>query len=620
MIQVKPLIVGTAGHIDHGKTMLIKALTGIQTDRLKVEIQRGMSIELGYAYLDFAQAGRNYRVGIIDVPGHLRFIRTMIAGATSIDFLLLVVAADEGVMPQTTEHLQIAELLAIPTGLVVITKIDRVPPEQVDECETQIKSCLRGTFLAGRPIHRVSSLSGQGISQLRQDLAKQIARARTSKADYPVRLHIDRVFTIKGTGVVVTGTCLSGHIRRNDTLYVYPQGRKCRVKGIQVHNMDMPCVQGGQRAALNLKGTGRELQRGQTLAGKDHVFPCKRLDCTIRSLAAFPEKHSLAVRFLSGTREIAARLTRSKRDPGMGRLLLAEPAFLCRGDRFILRHLTNAATIGGGCVLNTRPPVKSVNRADTLRLTRLLQAPPSQAVLLDYVRWHTKGAAFAKLRRVFPLEPQALRAMLAHKDIRYVATLQRYVHSRHFAGLQARIMADLRAAPGQALAYNGLVNSLKERHGAPLAAFALAEMAKSAAVSIDGSTVRLPRPPSRRDKQEQKLLAEIENQLAGKVVMLDVRELRPEQRTCIVGLEPRQMRNLLLLQKRLLIHRQTVARMKEWLLAFFAGHRVLRVGDFKQAFSLSRKYAIPILEYFDSQQITFRKEGIRYLNQKISKK
>jgi selenocysteine-specific elongation factor len=351
-------IVGTAGHIDHGKTALVRALTGQETDRLKEEQERGISIELGFAYFTLPDGTR---AGIVDVPGHERFIRNMLAGAHGIDLVLFTVAADDGVMPQSEEHLDILHLLGVTHGIFVITKSDLVDDRRLNEVREEIELLADGTALAGAPIIPVSSLRGSGLDQLRAEIIRQLEGLQARQATGLFRLPLDRVFVIKGHGTVATGTAMGASVRVGQKLRVLPGGAEVRVRSIQMHGEAVESAGLGQRVALNVSGSDKlELKRGDLLADEALQLVTTRLDARleIRPAAKRPLKNNQRVRLFAGTAETLARaitLDSSEVAPktsGLVQLVLKEPITLLAGDRFIIRDETNARTLGGGIVLN----------------------------------------------------------------------------------------------------------------------------------------------------------------------------------------------------------------------------------------------------------------------------
>lgn len=352
------VIIGTAGHVDHGKTSLISALTKIDTDRLREEKARGITIELGFAYLDLPDGGR---AGIIDVPGHERFVSNMLAGAGGIDIALLVVAADEGVMPQTLEHLGILQLLGIKQGVIALTKIDLVDEEWRELAEEDLREHIAGTFLENAPIFHVSSTNGEGIAELRQTLIDAVEAADQKKVSVPFRLPIDRVFTLSGIGTVVTGTLIEGKLSSGDDVVLYPQEKKVRVRSVQVHDEAVDEARAGQRVAVNLSGTKKdEVERGNILAESGSLLPTYILDVDLRSLkhSRFQIENGMRVHLYHGSRELLARVVLldrdilEKGDTASAQLRLEEQTYIKQGDHFVVRFYSPVETIGGGIILD----------------------------------------------------------------------------------------------------------------------------------------------------------------------------------------------------------------------------------------------------------------------------
>ena len=372
------LIIGTAGHIDHGKTALVKALTGVDTDRLPEEKRRGVTIELGFAHLE---AGP-YQFGVVDVPGHERFVRTMVAGATGIDLALLVVAADDAVMPQTREHVEILDLLGVDRGLVAITKCDLVDEELAALVAEDIADLLDGTALAGAPVVQVSSITGAGLDALREALVATAANVVERRQSGSFRLAIDRVFTVQGRGTVVTGSVLEGEVATGDVLELWPGGQTCRVRGLQSHGQSLETAHGGQRTALNLIGVDRDqIVRGCELATPGYVQPTHVLDVRVRCLssAAKPLKARQRVRLCLATRELVARVVTPIGEPiapgesGYMQLRLSEPVTAVYGQRFILRDENATRTLGGGVVLRCSPKRRRIRGAEAVGWLEVLE-------------------------------------------------------------------------------------------------------------------------------------------------------------------------------------------------------------------------------------------------------
>ena len=386
-----PLTLGTAGHIDHGKTALVRALTGVDTDRLPQERERGISIELGFAPLELP-SGR--RMSVVDVPGHERFVRTMVAGASGIDLFLLVVAGDDGVMPQTREHLAVLELLEVAAGVVAITKCDAVDAEQLELARADVAEVLADGPFAATPVLAVSAVSGAGLDGLRAELDEAAARvpARESR-DAPARLHVDRSFSLRGIGTVVTGTLWSGSLGRGDEVRVEPRGLAARVRGVEVHGEPCERAAAGQRVAANLAGIDRtEVARGDVVVagGPEALAPTRVLDAAVRLVAgARPLRPGARVHVHHGTREAPARVTPLEGErlaPGgemLAQLRLERPLIAAAGDRFVIRRIAPVDTVGGGRVLDPRARKHGPGEAHARRLRALASADPLALLRLE---------------------------------------------------------------------------------------------------------------------------------------------------------------------------------------------------------------------------------------------
>jgi len=414
------MIVATAGHIDHGKTLLVKTLTGVDTDRLPEEKARGISIDLGFAYWPLADGAV---IGFVDVPGHERFIRNMLAGVCGIDFALLVVAADDGVMPQTVEHLHILDLLGLRRGVAVITKIDRVPPERVEKVRSEIAALLAPTRLAGIGILPVSAVTGAGIEDLKQALAAaaRAFAARMTEGQH-FRLAIDRAFTIAGSGTVVTGTVFNGTVAVGDRLVVSPKGAPVRVRGVQMRGQTAERAQAGERCALNLTGADLEtVARGDWVLAEAIHAPTQRMDVRVTLLASEPQplKHWTPLHLHLATADVTARISlpgEAAIAPGasaIAQLALAKPVGALNGDRFILRDQSARRTLGGGIVLD--PHARAVRRASPARQAELaaLERGSPEAALAELLKDETGGVDLKRFERTFNLKPERLSALYA---------------------------------------------------------------------------------------------------------------------------------------------------------------------------------------------------------------
>jgi selenocysteine-specific elongation factor len=417
------MIVGTAGHIDHGKTSLVRLLTGIDTDRLPEEKQRGMTIDLGFAHTELAGVGQ---IGIVDVPGHERFVRNMVAGATGIDLVLLVVAADDGVMPQTREHLDIIGLLGITSGVVALTKIDLVAAERIDTVTREIRVLLDGTVLASAPIVPVSSGTGEGLEALRRELARCLALVRSTSATWPFWMAVDRVFVIRGFGVVATGTIKSGQVDKEAHLRLLPGSQTVRVRGIQIHDRSVDAATAGNRCALNLTGIEKHsLRRGMVVCDAGLTRVAKTVDARVvlaRDLEK-PLKSHVRVRFHSGTAEAIARLQWLEPTPpepggaGLAQIRLEEPVPVLYGHRFILRDETAQRTVGGGVVLDAFAERRGARLPDRIeRLSRLSALNPDESLTVLLETRGAEGWLLPELAEQLAEAPQRLEERVARRS------------------------------------------------------------------------------------------------------------------------------------------------------------------------------------------------------------
>src|SRR5665647_2999474 len=385
------IILGTAGHIDHGKSAMVKALTGVDPDSLKEEKLRGITIELGFADLTLPSG---QHLGIVDVPGHERFVRHMVAGASGMDLVALVIAADEGVMPQTREHLEICQLLRVKQGLVVLTKVDLVETDWLELVEEEVREALKGTFLDGAPIVGFSAVTGVGKENLLATLATLAAEVPPKPVTGIFRLPIDRVFTIKGFGTVVTGTAISGRVKVAEAVAIYPPGFKAKVRGLQVHGQAVEEALAGNRTAVNLQGVEKEeLERGMVVAPPGALIKSRRLDAYLEILPSAPRalKHRQAVRLHTGTSERVAMpliLDADEMAPGSSgyvQFFLREPLALKPGDRIVIRSFSPAFTWGGGLVLHVNPTRHKRRHPEVLARFKILEQGSPEDILRLYL-------------------------------------------------------------------------------------------------------------------------------------------------------------------------------------------------------------------------------------------
>jgi selenocysteine-specific elongation factor len=623
---MKNIIIGTAGHIDHGKTALVRALTGIDTDRLKEEKRRGISIDLGFAHL---QLSDNVRLGLVDVPGHERFIKNMLAGVSGIDLLLLVIAADESIKPQTREHFDICMLLGIRKGMVVLTKADLASGDLLELARLEAGEFVRGSFLEDAPMVAVSAATGAGLDQLRAELAKLAAEVPQKDASQYFRLPIDRAFAMRGFGAVVTGTLISGTVRVDQEVELHPERKRVRVRGIQVHGAAVGAAIAGQRTALNLAGIDvSELARGMVLAEAGRFQATSRIDCAFQLLpSAKPLKHRAPVHFHAGAAVVEAEVRRLKGSeplaPGTReyvRLLLREPLLLLPGDRFIVRKFSPVITIGGGVVLDIAAP----RRTPAHTRLRILETGPLPERIALLTRESRYGIGMADLVARTGLLEADLRKASASAASQTSAPLT-VLESPQFwlldPGWVTNQLEALHEHVKQFHRLNPLLPGVSKEelrskyfHGAPPWLMD-ALLAPFISLTAEGEIVRLSSHKVALKQDEEEAAAKIENAFrAGGLATPAVHEVLAKS-----GVDPNRARTLLQLMLRdhrlvrvtgeLVFHASAMQSLRA-LLAHKKGQR-FSVPEFKDWTGVSRKYAIPLLEYLDRERITRRDGDLR---------
>jgi selenocysteine-specific elongation factor len=640
---VRPIIVGTAGHIDHGKTALVRRLTGIDTDRLKEEKERGISIDLGFAHLTLPSGAR---VGIVDVPGHERFVKNMLAGATGIDVVLLVVAADEGVKPQTREHLAIVDQLAIGRGVAALTKADLASPERLACAREEVRGLLAGTRLADSPILPVSAVTGEGVPELLAALdrvAAEAARSGTREADRPARLPIDRVFSIEGIGTVVTGTLWSGTIRAGDTLQILPAKRAVRVRRVEVHDVEVDAAVAGQRTAVALHGVEREdLARGDWLAAPERYRAADLVDVRLTHLAGAdrPLATRARVRVHLGASEALARAVLLEGDAlapgatGLAQLRLEEPLVANPGDRLVLRAYSPSVTVAGAVVIDAAPPRRARLADPDRERLRVLES----GTLREKAAWLAGAAAFAGARDEeialrIGVEPAEVAAALAGapevarlKDGRLVARaawdqalerveaeVRRYAEAHKLrAGVPKGELKSLLAREMDGPVFDEALAALLAM-GAEGAKGAKGRKGGLAGLVAQGDRILPPGAAPALSEEQRRTIERMEQRLASQ-------GFQPPDLPAILSELPNEVRPQELV--RYLIESDRVVRVTSGLLYtrsqwdeiesrvrdHFRKRPTLGMGDFKAILQVSRKYAVPLLEHLDRIGLT-RREG-----------
>jgi selenocysteine-specific elongation factor len=627
--QMKSITVGTAGHIDHGKTALVKALTGMDADRLEEEKRRGITIDLGFAHMDLpASPGETLRLGFVDVPGHERFVRNMLAGVGGIDLVLLVIAADEAIKPQTREHFDILQLLGVRRGITVLTKSDAVDAETLGVVRLEVEDFLRGTFLENpkAPIVAVSSLTGAGLDDLKRALVAAAAEVHPRDASAIARLPIDRVFSMKGFGTVVTGTLIAGTIRLEDDLEVFPTGKRVRVRGVQVHGESAEAAVAGQRTALNLAGASLEdLSRGMTLAPPGTFETTRRADVRLHLLPSAPHslKDRARVHFHSYTMETVTEvvLTEHARAPlkpgeeAFACLKLPESALLLPGDQFIIRQFSPVVTIGGGVVLDAAPLPRG--RGDAGFLKRLAGGDGQAILEARIARRQQEGATVSRLVAETGWTANAIASPLAQavNAGTVVRAGSRLLDSSAMDQLKSGIVATAASFHRK----NPLVGGISKEElraqvkASPEVFEAVAAMLmQEKKIEIAGELMRMPGQGVVLKDEEAESKKKIEDAFASAGLKV------PALPDVLAGLKVDKVRAqkivTLLLRDKILVkvsddlvfHRSALEELRRQMAAQKVKSAKIDVARFKEMTGVTRKYAIPLLEYLDRERVTRR--------------
>ena len=624
---MKSIVVGTAGHIDHGKTALVKALTGIDADRLEEEKRRGITIDLGFAHMDLPAAdGGTLHLGFVDVPGHERFVRNMLAGVGGIDLVLFVIAADESIKPQTREHFDILQLLGVSRGITVLTKSDAVDPETLDVVRLEVEEFLRGTFLEApkAPIAAVSSLTGAGLDELKRAIAVTVADVQARDSEALARLPIDRVFTMKGFGTVVTGTLISGTIRREEELQVFPGRDRVRVRGVQVHGHDADKAVAGQRTAVNLAGVSTAgLARGMMLAPPDTFAATNVIDVKIRLLASAPRslKHQSRVHFHCNTMETVAQVVlHESKEVGRGaevlaRLKLGAAALLLPGDRFIIRQFSPVITIGGGVVLDAAPMSRKFLPDKNLEV--FAGTDRAAKLLARIARRSFHGVTVTDLEkesgwRRGVIESAIAGAVRTRQVIRVGDSL---LSSGAWEGMKKQVVGVLDEFHRTNPLVSGInKEELRAQTGAGQVAFAaiLQQLVQEIKLAVSGDLVSLAGRGVVMKDEEAESKKKIDEAFAAAGLKV------PALNEVLGGLKIDKVRaqkivTLLLRDKvltkvsdELVFHRSALEELRKRVAAHKTKSATIDVATFKELTGVSRKYAIPLLEYLDRERVTKR--------------
>ena len=636
---MKHFVLGTAGHVDHGKTALIKALTGVDTDRLKEEKERGITIELGFASLNLPSG---QTVGIVDVPGHEKFIKNMVAGAAGIDVVMLVIAADEGIMPQTKEHLHICSLLGITTGIVALTKIDLVEKDWLELVKSEITEYLSGSFLENAPIVPVSAIKQKGLTDLITSIDAAVRKINEKTDDGIFRLPVDRVFTMKGFGTVITGTMVSDHIKVGEEIEILPEAITTRIRGIQVHNQPVEEAWAGQRTAINLQGIEKStIERGNVLVRPKTVWASKRLDVFVEFLTSNSKnlKNRALVRLHTGTSEIIARIILLDKDelaPGQkafAQLVLESADVIVASDRFVLRSYSPVTTIGGGQIIDPLPlKHKRQNENIIADLNTLQSGTLSERISViikrtGYTGINLRGLTFRLGVNTKKIR-EALESLFSDKKAILLDSEDTTVISAYFYNqLEELIVKNLAAHHKKNPLQEGMSKEqLKETLGRAISVklfnLALRSLGKKEIIVSDKDNVRVT-------GHQVQLAGDLDSIRHDITRMYNEAGLTPPSLTEVVkGFNDKKVKaqsiiklmlkegDLIKINEEMCFSREALGKLREDYKAMLIKDGKATPATFKDLTGLSRKYIIPLMEYFDVNKLTVRVGDHRILREK----
>ncbi len=620
---MKRVVLGTAGHIDHGKSTLVKALTGIDPDRLKEEKEKGITIELGYSYIFYEP---DVVVGIVDVPGHEKFIKTMVSGATGIDMVLLVVSADEGIMAQTREHFEICKFLGLKEGLVAITKVDTVDEELVELVEEEVKELVKGTFLEGKPIVKVDSVSGRGIPELKKAIKEVAMLVPEKPPTRPFRLYADRVFTMRGFGTVITGTAISGKVSVGDELEVFPIGEKVKVRGIQTYGMKVESAYAGMRVAMNLSGVTKErLDRGFCFASKNSFVQTDTVlaTLTVSELTDHKIKNDGVYRFLAGSSISLARINMvegnqlSPGETGFVRIKLDRPFVFAHGDRFIIRGSGTLQTYGGGTILDPLPP--KIKRKRLFEYALSLTSSSMEEKILAMVEASPKGAPIKEIARKMGISEKEMDTILKDlsKSKKVVVAGRTAYEISHYNQLKERMLKLLDEFHRKNPFKPGMSKEeVRSRIGAGEEIFALLleEMASKGSVDTKDDYLFLkgftPGAPEGKSELVEKIKKKFSKTgLTPPTAKEIIREFGEDAKDILEFLESEGF--LLKVTPEIYVEKKAFQGFLESIKTV-AGENGFTLQDAKKETNLTRKYLVPYLELLDRMGITFRAGDRRF--------
>ena len=628
------IIIGTAGHIDHGKSALVKALTGTDPDRLAEEQERGMTIDLGFAFL-------TDNIAFIDVPGHEKFIKNMVAGVSTVNAAMLVIAADDGVMPQTREHLDILSLLQVEQGLIAVTKIDLVEAEWLEMVIEDIRDLVKGTFLEGAPIHRVSSVTGEGIEELRQALIEMAGRIRARQDRGVFWMPIDRSFTIKGFGTVVTGSVLSGTVTPGDTLEVLPQKRTVKVRGIQKHGKPAAEATLGDRAALNLTNIGKdEIHRGDVIATANYFAPSSLLDAKFHLLASARKsmKNRTRVRLHLGTSEIMARvkiLGQEKIEPGESafvQLILEEEAVAMRHDPFVVRQYSPPITIGGGVILETNAaPHKRFDDKVLHHLKNIETQNPEEIVSAALLSSPYAEIGVQELAQTTGMDIAQVTEVLQELEKRNIVMRSgttkapKYFHPINYEKLKNKIQSVLKdfhtrepLRPGMSKAE--LKAQVSPKISNTIFEKALSDLKAEGLVAEQLQWIKLHSHQIQLSPEDEKLARSILDLLSADPFSTPSdKEMADRLKQPISNIQRvlgalQGLGDILRMEGNIYFTVRSIDEAKKQLLKFAEKKEEISVSEFRELLATTRKYAMAILGYFDQIGLTERVGDVRVIN------